>query len=104
MIKMYVEFNNGGSCLLLTNGTSWMYLDATEIVPDISEEETAAENIRNAIKNGDLYDAEDLWEELFDEEHHITDYDGMTLDDIDTAVNYEDGMPKNHDCTSWEEI
>lgn len=104
MIKMYIEYNNGGNGILLTDGNQWIYLDAAEITADISAEETAAENVRNAIENGDLYGAEDLWEELFDEEHHITDYDGMTLDDIDTAVNYEDGMPKNHDVTTWEEI
>lgn len=104
MIKMYIEYNNGGSCLLLTDGTRWMYLDATEIVPDISEEETAAENVKNAIESGDLYGAEDLWEECFDDEHHISEYDGLTLDEIDTAVNYENGMPKGHDCTTWEEI
>lgn len=104
MIKMYVEFNNGNNGLLLTDGTRWMYLDASEIVPDISGKETAAENIRNAINSGDLYGAEDLWDECFDGEHHVSEYDGMKLDDIDTAENYEDGMPKSHDCTTWEEI
>lgn len=104
MIKMYVEFNNGNNGLLLTDGNSWMYLDASEIAPDISEEETAAENVRNAIKSGALYSADDLWEECFDDEHHISEYDGMKLDEIDTVANYEDGMPKGHDYTTWEEI
>lgn len=104
MIKMYIEYNNGNNGILLTDGSHWMYLDAAEITADISKEETAAENVRSAIENGDLYGAEDLWEECFDDEHHISEYDGLTLDEIDTAVNYENGMPKGHDCTTWEEI
>lgn len=104
MIKMYIEYNNGNNGILLTDGSQWIYLDAAEIAADISEEETAAENVRNAIENGDLYGAEDLWDECFDDEHHISEYDGLTLDEIDTAVNYENGMPKNHDVTTWEEI
>lgn len=104
MIKMYIEYNNGNNGILLTDGNQWIYLDASEITADISTEETAAENVRNAIENGDLYCAEDLWEECFDDEHHISEYDGLTLDEIDTAVNYEGEMPKGNDCTTWEEI
>ena len=104
MIKMYIEYNNGNNGILLTDGNQWIYLDAAEIAADISKEETAAENVKNAIENGDRYGAEDLWEECCDDEHHISEYDGMELDDIDTAVNYENGMPKGHDCTTWEEL
>lgn len=99
MIKMYIEFNNADNGLLLTDGNSWMYLDASEIAQDISRNETAADNVRSAIETEALYSADDLWEECFDEEHHIADYDGMTLDDIDRAVNKE-----GHDVTTWEEI
>ncbi len=117
MAKMYLEINNGNNGILIDADGKWMYFDASEINADISEYTGSERNvnaalnrIRDAIKSGDLYSADEFADEFADDaEHIITDYDGFTLDAIDNAVNYEnnsfgDRVPMNHDITEWHEI
>ena len=112
MKKMYFEINNGNNGILIENDGKWMYFDASEIPVDISEYtdgnrniDAALYRIRAAINSGDLYGLDDFIDEYSnDEKHAISEFDGMTIDDIDEYINYENGIPKNHDLSAWYEI
>lgn len=113
--KMYLQSDNGGYGVLIQdieNG-KWYYWSDYHLPIDLDGEtdEVNAAMIRTAIENGDMYDADDFVSETDDtDEHEISAYDGLSLDDIDRLENYEqdpysgDVHPKNHDTTYWTAI
>lgn len=125
MNKMYLENNNAGRVILVTDGVHWYAWDGApsgyvgdidlyrQYIDENGEEiectdEQIANDIREGIKAGAIYSADDfIIENNADElaEHEIENYHGMTIDDIDRRVNYtSDGYPLGHDITSWIEI
>lgn len=122
MAKMYLEINNGGYDILITdeNGHWWYseltngyYGDANVYCDGETEEErisAALENLRREIAGGTTYSADDYIEEVACNESPNQYYDGkMSIDEIDNVVNYEtnsfgDLVPINHDVTEWYEV
>lgn len=125
MTKMYLEHNNAGREILVTDGVHWyawdgapsgyvgdidLYRTYTDESGDEIEctDEQIVDDIREGIKTGAVYSADDFISENDADElatHEIADYFGMTIDDIDRRVNYtSDGYPLGHDITSWSEI
>ena len=113
--KMYVEDNNGGRVVLLTDGNRWWYdhLAPTGYFGDVdvygpNDIDGAAREIRNAINNGEIFTPEDMVDEIAEGMPgwtEVDEYRGMTIEDIDSQVNYnDDGTPKGHDETVWVEI
>lgn len=114
MSKMYLQSDNGGYGLLITDGAGhWYYwqendlpvsLDARDEDGDLNDE-LNAEKIRAAVADGDLYDAEDFISECDNDqiraEHIIDAYDGMT--DINAVSAYENG-DRDFDFTEYTEI
>ena len=110
----YLEHNNAGKIILYNYNGKWWYEDTNsngyygnvnmyatnEYGEYISDETISAELAKQYTE----------WENLdscfFDEEseHYISEYDNMDIDDIDTMVNYTDGMPNGHDTTIWTKI
>ena len=92
MTKMYLQSDNGGYGVLITDGNKWYYWSEYHL-PVSLEADTDEENveiIRKAILNGDIYDADDFITEFNDEEraeHYISAYDGMNIEEIDTKEN-----------------
>lgn len=92
MAKMYLQHDNGGYGVLITDGNKW-YFWSEYYLPVSLEADTDEENaeiIRKAILNGDMYDADDFITEFNAEElaeRHIAWYDGMTIKEIDTFEN-----------------
>lgn len=113
--RMYLQSDNGGHGILIqdTESGKWYYWSEYHLPVDLTgetDEENAA-IIRSAIENGNMYDADDFVSETDDtDEHEISAYDGLSLDDIDRLENYEqdpysgDVHPKNHDTTYWTAI
>lgn len=128
MAKMYLQVDNSGRCLLITDELgNWYHIEpnsngmigGADIYPEADTEDKelfyALWNIRHAIKKGDLYNADE-----FIEEYGITDdcgnsgennrflalkYAGYAFEDIDRVCNYnKDGTPKSCHTVSWEEI
>lgn len=92
MAKMYLQHDNGGYGVLITDGNKW-YFWSEYYLPVSLESDTDEENaeiIRKAILNGNMYDADDFITEFNAEElaeRHIAAYDGMTIKEIDTFEN-----------------
>ena len=101
---MFLQSDNGGYGVLVTDGEKWYYWSEHRALPvnlDADTDEENAEIIRNAIKNGDLYSADDFITEMSDlDESHIPAFDGMTIEQIDEYEN------KDRDCdfTAYVEI
>ena len=119
MAKMYLESNNAGLDILITdeNGNWWYseidnrgYYGDAEIYCDGETEEerinAALENLRREISNGTTYSADDYIEEVACNESPNPYYDGkMTIDEIDNVCNYNnDGTPIDHDNIIWYEV
>jgi len=118
MNRMYLEINNAGRCLLVTNGANWYNIEPTsngfigdiDIYADDLNDEEIAESIRQGTTSGAIYNADEMIEDACNEDNEISEYYGMTLPDIDRLVNYEDDLtsgdifPKTHDKISWIEI
>ena len=125
MNKMYLEDNNAGRVILVTDGVHWYawdgapsgYVGDIDLYRECTDEdgneiectdEQIANDIRKGIKTGAIYSADDfITENDADElsEREIEYYHGMTIDDIDRRENYtSDGYPLGHDITSWIEI
>ena len=113
--KMYVEDNAGGRDILLTDGTRWWYpeLAPTGYFGDVdiygpSNIDGTARELRLAIRNGERWTPEDMVDEVvggLSGWTEIDEYRGMTIEDIDSQVNYnDDGTPKGHDETIWVEV
>lgn len=121
MAKMYLEINNGGYDILITdeNGhwyyselTNGYYGDANVYCNGETEEErvnAALENLRREIA-GNTYSAEEWLDDYADSVEPVKSYDGkMSIDEIDNVVNYEynsfgDLVPINHDIIEWYEV
>ena len=115
MAKMYLEENNSGRDILITDENGkWFYSSLDngfygEVDVYEGTVEEAVNNLRNSISEGNTYSAED-W--LYDyAEDHEPVYDGcMTIDDIDEEENYitdiysGDRHPLDHDITTWYEV
>ena len=114
--KMYIEENNGGKDILITDGEGkWYYIGAMSHYGDIDlyEEdedgcdkpiEEIAKNLRNYIAEGadNVYD---LLGEYGNEEYECIKYRGcLSIEEIDRICNYIDDMPSNVDVTRWIEI
>lgn len=117
--KMYVDENNGSTDVLITDGNRWWYanIDSSGMFGDVDmysgDADSVARDIRNAIKRGDLYEAEDyvsdaqsgddLW-------YEVPEFRGKTIKDIEYMVNYEedpysgDVLPKGHDESYFVEV
>lgn len=113
--KMYVEDNAGGRDILLTDGNHWWYADLapTGYLGDVDvygpgNIDGTARDIRTAIRNGEMWTPDEMVDEVvggLSGWTEIADYQGMTIEDIDSLVNYnEDGTPKGHDETTWIEV
>ena len=111
----YLEHNNGGKIILYNYNGKWWYEDTNsngyygnvnmyatnEYGEYISDETISAELAKQYTE----------WENLdscfFNEgsENYVADYNNMSIEDIDTKVNYDpDGMPIVHDTTTWTKI
>ena len=132
--KMYLMEDNGGYSLLIYDAekSAWYcvetgsngYIGNVYIYPIVKEdadgweiEETAehiAKRIAEGVRSGDIYGADDFINDSFtDDEYrekcHIPEWDGMTINEIDTDCNYTtnscgDVIPLGHDYTSFYEI
>lgn len=92
MTKMYLQNDNGGYGILITDGNKWYYWSEYNLPVSLEADtdEENAEIIRKAILNGDMYDADDFITEFNAEElaeRYIAAYDGMTIEDINTFEN-----------------
>lgn len=109
MSKMYLQSDNGGYGLLITDERgAWWYWSEYGLPICLNERDEAdrlsdelnAEKIRRAIANGDLYDADDFVSEC-DDEHHIKEYTGLM--NIDAVSAYENNG-RDFDLTKYAEI
>lgn len=114
MSKMYLQHDNGGYGLLITDGAGhWYYwqendlsvrLDARDEDGNLNDNMNA-QRIRDAIRNYDLYDADEFISECENEqissEHYISAYDGMQ--DINAVSAYENDN-RDFDLTEYTEI
>lgn len=92
MNKMYLQSDNGGYGILVTDGNKWYYWSDYHLPVnlDADSDEGNAKIIRKAIADGEMYDADDFITEFTDEEraeHHIAAYDSMNIEEIDTKEN-----------------
>lgn len=92
MAKMYLQSDNGGYGVLITDGNKWYYWSEYNLPVSLEADtdEENAEIIRKAISGGEMYDADDFITEFNVEElseRHIATYDGMTIEKIDTFEN-----------------
>lgn len=114
--RMYLQSDNGGNGILIQDieNRKWYYWDESQLPVFLngSDDENVAA-IKAAIASGDMYDSEDWFNEFSDDElseHYISEYDGMSLNEIDSMENYEtdiysgDRRPLGHDETHWIEI
>lgn len=114
MSKMYLQHDNGGYGLLITDGAGhWYYWQENDLPVTLSacdesgglDDELNAEKIRTAVVDGDLYDANDFISECDNDqiraEHIIDAYDGMT--DINAVSAYENDN-RDFDLTEYTEI
>lgn len=90
---MYLQSDNGGYGVLISNGTDWFYWSEYHLPVDL-DGETDAENadiIRDAIACGEMYDVDDFVNECENEdiyaERIIPAYHGMNIDEIDRMEN-----------------
>lgn len=90
-MKMYIESDNGGRAIAIEFNRVWYFVDCAPYGTwgdiDILEgtEEAAAERIRRGIKNGACYGLADCISDIEAGDmlyNHISEYDGMTVDDI----------------------
>lgn len=109
MSKMYLQHDNGGYGLLITDERgAWWYWGEYDLPVSLNEgdedgnlsDELNAEKIRRAIADGSLYDANDFVSEC-DDEHYISAYDGMQ--DINAVSAYENNE-RDFDLTKYTEI
>lgn len=106
--RMYVMDDNGGRGILLNVGNAWTYNDCTPsgTYGDVDilsgSPESAAQRIRRAIQNGDVYGPDDF--EISDLNDYgfrtIPEYSGMTIDEIDEYEN----NGRDFDTTAFAEI
>ena len=105
MNKMYLQSDNSGYGVLVTDGNKWYYWGENEI-PAVLIGETDEENaeiICKAITAG-MFDADDFINEHSEEElaeHNIPQYDGMS--DISEVDSFENDN-RDFDRTIWIEI
>lgn len=119
MTKMYLESNNAGRELLVTDGKGrWKYFDTdmngyigdVDFYPTDDDDieltdEAFAEYLKEEIKREHIYDAESFIDEYFYDEDAEFVYEGcMTIDDVDNIVNYKNGMRLGHDEVAWWEV
>lgn len=109
MSKMYLQSDNGGYGLLITDERgAWWYWGEYALPVHLNErdednnlnDELNAEKIRKAITDGELYDADDFVSEC-DDEHHIKEYTGLMS--IDAVSAYENNE-RDFDLTEYTEI
>lgn len=107
MAKMYLQHDNGGYGVLITDGNKWYYWSEYHLPVSFeadNDDDENAEIIRKAILDGDMYDADDFITEFNAEElaeRHIAAYDGMTFENIDM---YENDPNRFCDMTYYTEI
>ena len=119
MAKIYLESNNAGRSLLITDENGrWLYIDTdmNGYIGDVDfyptdedgvglSDESFAEYLKSEIeRNERIYDAEDFEDEFFNEDAEYVYKDCMTIDDIDNIVNYKNGIRKQCDDTKWWEV
>ena len=114
MSKMYLQSDNGGYGLLITDERgAWWYWPENDLSvrlnardeDDRLSDNLNAEKIRRAIADGVLYDADEYVSECENEQissgHYIGAYDGMR--DIDAVSAYENNG-RDFDLTEYTEI
>lgn len=111
----YLEHNNGGRWILYNYNGKWWYEDfdmngffgdvdmyATDEYGEEFSDEIIAESLKRQYMEWGTLDSD-----FFDEnsEHYTSGYDNMSIDDIDTEINYNsDGTPKGHDESYFTKI
>lgn len=109
MSKMYLQSDNGGYGLLVTDERgAWWYWSEYALPICLNErdeddrlnDELNVEKIRKAIADGELYDADEFVSEC-DDEHHIKAYTGLM--NIDAVSAYENNG-RDFDLTEYIEI
>lgn len=99
--RMYLERDNSGYGILITDGQNWWYYHEAHLPVNLTAEtdEGNAGIIRLAVARGELYNADDFVSEA-ETDHIITAYDGMTLEEIDKYENND----RSCDFTKYIEI
>ena len=112
---VYLEHNNAGKIILYNYNGKWWYedIDSNGYYGDInmyatnedgeylSDEDVAAELARQ-YTNWEILDSCFFVE---DSEHYISEYDNMSIEDINAKENCDsDGTPIGHDTTTWTKI
>lgn len=114
MSKMYLQHDNGGYGLLITDDAGhWYYWQENDLPVTLNarnedgrlDNDMNAAIIRKAIADYEMYDADEFVSECENEqinsEHYISAYDGMQ--DINAVSAYENDN-RDFDFTEYTEI
>lgn len=124
MAKMFLEINNGGKDILVTDEHGhWYYAPVgsnfgnVDLYPDAESFEDEVMHVlymlRREIKAGTTYGAQDVLDDMSDEEREereIEAYHGFkSIDDVDDYENFTsplfgDRVRLGHDETYWFEV
>ena len=124
MAKMYLEINNGGKDILVTDEHGhWYYAPVganfgeVDIYPDAESYEEEIENVlyhlRKEIEAGTTYGAQDFLDDMNDEERaerEVKAFHGFqTIDEVDDYENFTDNsfgdhVRLGHDESYWFEV
>lgn len=124
MAKMYLEENNAGVEILITDekgrwfyapsgstyGDADLYPDAEDSIERINK---VLDNLRTEIAKGTTYNAEEFLDDMNEEEmeeREVKEFKGfMSIDDVDNYENYTtnsfgDSVRLGHDEKVWYEV
>lgn len=124
MAKMYLEINNGGKDILVTDEQgNWYYAPVgsnfgnVDLYPDAESFPDEVMNVlyslRREIKAGTTYGAQDVLDDMNDEvraEREVTVFHGFkSIDDVDEYENttfnsFGDRVRLGHDESYWFEV
>lgn len=113
MNEMYLATDENSKYLLVTDGERWFQFDvgSNGCIGDVDfyaqndageelTDEELSETIRNGIKTGKIYsaddfiyeygEADDCGNEGSDNRYPIPDWEGMTIEEVDTHLNYNE--------------
>ena len=124
MAKMFLEINNGGKDILVTDEQGhWFYAPVgsnfgeVDLYPDAESFDEEVQNVlyhlRREIEAGTTYDAQDVLDDMNDEERaerEVEAYHGFkSIDDVDeyqnfTTTSFGDRVRLDHDESYWFEV
>lgn len=124
MAKMYLEINNGGKDILVTDEHGhWYYAPVgsnfgeVDLYPDAESFDDEVKNVlyhlRREIEAGTTYGAQDVLDDMSDEEkaeREVEAYHGCkSIDDVDYYTNtldnsFGDRVRLGHDESYWFEV